>query len=98
MTNNKNSIPVKGLSAVLMRGTLWTVAMRWGVRLLGILSTLILVRLLEVGDFGIIAMAMIIVALVDQLTDFGISWALIRDKNAGESSSILRGQCDRDSL
>lgn len=57
--------------------------MRWGVRLLGILSMVVLVRLLESKDFGLIAMVMAIVALIDQLTDFGITWALVRDKRAG---------------
>ncbi len=56
--------------------------MRWGIRLSGLVSTIVLVRLLESGDFGVVAMAMAVVTLVDQLTDFGISWVLVRDKRA----------------
>ena len=70
------------LAAKLMQGTIWTVAMRWGVRLLGIVSMVVLVRLLQSEDFGLIAMAMAVVALVDKLTDFGIVWALVRNKHA----------------
>ncbi len=72
------------LATRLMQGTLWTVGMRWGVRILGIISMVVLVRILSAEDFGLIAMAMAVVALADRLTDFGIIWALVRDKNAAE--------------
>ena len=67
------------LAERLFQGTIWTVAMRWGVRLLGVLSMIVLVRLLQSEDFGLIAMGMAVVALVDQFTDFGIVWALVRN-------------------
>jgi O-antigen/teichoic acid export membrane protein len=82
MADSKNLRPPP-LAQRLMRGTVWMVAMRWGVRLLGIVSMLVLVRLLQSEDFGLIAMAMAIVALADRFTDFGIVWALVRDKHAG---------------
>lgn len=66
-----------------MRGTAWTVAMRWGMRGLGLISTVVLARLLTPEDFGLVAMAMVFVALSQVLTDFGVELAVIRDKNAG---------------
>lgn len=62
----------------MTRGGVWMVGMRWAIRGLGILSTLILVRLLAPEDFGVIAMAMIIVGLLDVLAQSGVDLALIR--------------------
>lgn len=51
-------------------------------RLLGIASTLILARLLAPEDFGLVALATSIVAVIELLTAFGFDLALIRDPNA----------------
>ena len=52
---------IKPVSVVM--GALLTVGMRWTDRLIGVVSTLILARLLLPEDFGIVAMASIIVGL-----------------------------------
>lgn len=57
--------------------------MRWIDRLIGLISTLILARLLVPEDFGIVAMASIVVGLVDTLLDLGVGSALIQNRNAG---------------
>lgn len=59
-----------------------TIAMRWTDRLVGFLSTLILARLLVPDDFGVIAMASVVVGLIDVFLDLGVSIALIRNKEA----------------
>lgn len=69
-----------GMSA--FKGGVFTVAMRWADRLLGLVSTLILARLLSPGDFGLVAMAMIVVGLVDVLLDLGVASALIQKGNS----------------
>ncbi|MGB8275104.1 MAG: lipopolysaccharide biosynthesis protein [Alphaproteobacteria bacterium] len=61
-----------------MRGAIWLVGVRWLLRGLGLISISVLARLLTPADFGIVAMAMIVVALVDVMRDFGIDMALIR--------------------
>ena len=66
----------------LVQGTLLTVAMRWTDRLIGFVSTLILARLLTPADFGIIAMATLVIALADVLLDLGTNIALVRDPDA----------------
>lgn len=55
--------------------------MRWTDRLIGIISTLILARLLTPADFGIVAMASLVVALTDTLLDLGAPSALIQNRN-----------------
>ncbi len=65
------------------RSALLVVAMRWIDRLIGLVSTLVLARLLLPEDFGIVAMASIIVGLVDTLLDLGVGSALIQNRDAG---------------
>lgn len=62
----------------MMTGAAWMIGMRWGMRGLGIISTAILARLLTPEDFGVVAMAMIFVAIVYAFQDFGIDMAIIR--------------------
>lgn len=69
----------------IARGALITVAMRWVDRLIGLLSTMILARLLVPNDFGIIAMASIAVAFVDIIFDLGVNVALIQNRNPTQS-------------
>lgn len=51
-------------------------------KLISVVSTLILARLLVPADFGLIAMAMSIVALTDLMTSFGFETALIHRRDA----------------
>lgn len=59
------------------------VLLRFAVRGIGLVSTLILVRLLIPADFGIVAMAMSIFAVIDLLTAFSFDVALIQKQDAG---------------
>ena len=65
----------------MARGGAWMVLMRWTMRGIGLLSTLILARLLTPADFGVIAMAMIVVGLLEILAQTGVDLALIREKD-----------------
>ncbi len=62
----------------ILRGSAWAVLLRWIVRLTGLISTVILARLLTPADFGIVAMAMIIVGGIEVLNETGQKLALIR--------------------
>lgn len=66
----------------LARGAFLTIAMRWTDRLIGIVSTLILARLLTPGDFGIVAMASLVILLIDTLLDLGVNAALVQNRAA----------------
>lgn len=48
---------------------------------LGLISTLILARLLLPADFGLVAMAAPVIALVELLGSFGLDYALIRSRS-----------------
>jgi O-antigen/teichoic acid export membrane protein len=59
-------------------GSAWMVASRWMLRLIGLLSTVVLARILTPVDFGLVAMAMMIVGAVEVLGETGQRLALIR--------------------
>jgi O-antigen/teichoic acid export membrane protein len=59
--------PQDGWGARMLNGALWMIALRWAVRLTGLVSTVILARLLMPSDFGIVAMAMIVVSTLENI-------------------------------
>ena len=59
-------------------GAAWMVFFRLIDRSLGLISTAILARLLLPGDFGLVAMAMSIIGLIELATAFGFEIALIQ--------------------
>lgn len=65
-----------------MGGAVWMLAMRWFMRVIGLISTAILARLLMPEDFGLVAMAMVFVGLLQQLLDFGLTIGLLRNPDA----------------
>jgi O-antigen/teichoic acid export membrane protein len=56
----------------------WTLAARQSDRLLGVISIAVLARVLSPSEFGIVAIAGSVVALVEVLSAFGFDWALMR--------------------
>jgi len=64
--------------ARLMRGAFWQLSTRWLIKLLGLISTVILARLLLPEDYGIIAMSMLVVGIISSLLDFGVGVTLLR--------------------
>ncbi|MEY3201150.1 MAG: hypothetical protein RIR70_700, partial [Pseudomonadota bacterium] len=77
-TPSSNASPPLSLRAELIRGSLWMVGARWAARLIGLLSTVVLARLLVPADFGLVAMAWLVVGLFETCTSFGLDYALIR--------------------
>ena len=62
-------------------GAGWAIFTRLLVKSLGLISTVILARVLAPEDFGVIAMCMIIIAFLEVFTSFGFDINIIqRDK------------------
>jgi O-antigen/teichoic acid export membrane protein len=74
--NTSNSISKK-----VTAGAAWMVAARWSMRGIGLVSTIILARLLTPADFGIVAISMIVVGLVGVFSQTGLVQSLIRHPN-----------------
>jgi lipopolysaccharide exporter len=51
-------------------------------RIIGLLSTMVLARLLVPADFGVVALATSFITLLALLGDFGFDLALIQNPNA----------------
>ncbi|HQN47024.1 MAG TPA: oligosaccharide flippase family protein, partial [Rugosibacter sp.] len=62
----------------LIRGAAWTVGTRWLIKGLGFINTVIMARLLMSEDYGIVAMGMLVVGLIQTFLDFGPGTALLR--------------------
>ena len=65
-----------------LRGVAWSMGMRWSLHLLGMLSTIIIARLLTPHDFGIVSAATIALGLTNNLMSMGVEQHLIRTKEA----------------
>ena len=74
--------PTFNLRTAILKGAAWSIALRWTIRLLSLVSTVILARLLAPADFGLVAMAMLVVAFVEAWLSFGLGTALIQNQNA----------------
>lgn len=59
-------------------GAFWTIGMRWAVKGIGFINTAIMARLLVPADYGLVAMAMIVVGLIGAFLDMGTEVALLR--------------------
>lgn len=62
----------------MLHGSFWMILLRWTIRLIGLVSTVILARLLTPADFGVVAMAMIVVGMLEILSQSGQRLAIIR--------------------
>ena len=48
----------------------------------GLISTIVLARLLSIEDFGVVAMAMVLVGVLGVFADLGVHHAIIREQQA----------------
>lgn len=81
MTSDPNQVKGRSLGGHVLYGSFWIVAMRWAIRLTGVVSTIILARLLAPSDFGIVAIAMIFVGILEILNQTGQKLAIVRHPN-----------------
>ena len=71
-----------GLLERIARGAGWVMAWRLGMRVLGLVSTLILVRLLAPAEFGLVALATGFVQTIDAMMALGADDAVVRESRA----------------
>lgn len=76
--NSRRAAAAKAPGLHLLKGSIWMIALRWSMRLTGVVSTVFLARLLSPSDFGIVTMALIFVGLMEILNMGGQQLALIR--------------------
>jgi lipopolysaccharide exporter len=88
----------QSVNSRVARGTGWVVAWRVVSRNLGLLSTLVLVRLLRPEDFGLVTLAAGFANSVESLSTMGVQDALVRELAPGRemydtafSLNLIRG-------
>ena len=88
----------RSVAARVASGAGWIMAWRLFTRNIGLVSTLILVRLLEPTDFGLVAIATGFIAAADALSAIGVEDALVRAPSVnrdlydtGFTMSVVRG-------
>lgn len=72
----------------MIAGSLWGVAMRWSTRGIGLVSVVILARILTPADFGIMAMFSLFAGLIEGFAEMGTGMLLLRQ------AEITRADCD----
>jgi O-antigen/teichoic acid export membrane protein len=86
------------LLAKTAKGAGWVIGFRLSTRVLGLVSTLILVRLLLPGDFGLIALASSFAQTVDAVANLSVHEAIVRERapdramyDTAFTMSLIRG-------
>lgn len=76
---------MQGIGRKMAKGAAWLVAFKLVERSIGLISTLILARLLLPADFGLIAMATSVIAVAELLQAFNFDVALIQNQDAARA-------------
>jgi len=71
-----------GTGRALARGAAWMISFRMLDRIVGLVSTLVLARVLTPADFGLVAMATALIAFVELFGSLGLDTALIQRPGA----------------
>lgn len=77
----------KSTTYLVTVGTALFMGMRWTLRVIGLLSTIVLARLLVPDDFGLVAIAASYIGLIESITDLSIRSSVIR--HGGEDRRFL---------
>lgn len=95
---NTASLADNSLAGRIMRGAAWIIGGRIIVRALGLINTLILARLLVPEDFGLVAIGVTVMQLLQNITDIGVSRTVVKFRDAGRAQyetlftiSLIRG-------
>ncbi len=72
----------KSIESRVKVGAVLMIVMRWLIRLMGLFSVIILARILDPEDFGIMAMAMVFQGLIEGVINLNVELPLIRNQRA----------------
>lgn len=72
------------MKSALARGAVWITATRGAINVIGFFSALLLARLLLPEDFGLVAIATTMIAIMTSVTEISLSSALLQHKDPSE--------------
>ncbi len=73
------------IAATTARGILWAATSQWGRQLLGLLTTIVLARLLGPDQFGLFSLALVCTGFVALFGEFGLGSALVQKRSLANS-------------
>ena len=80
------------LDGALVRGLAWTAGMKWGAQIFSWASTLIVARLLNPDDYGLVGMATVYLGFANLISEFGVGTTVITLRDlADEDIAQLNG-------
>ena len=68
----------------IVRGLLWSYVERWGNKIISLLVFIILARLLDPKDFGLVALAKLFIDYADSVAGQGLGFAIIQRKEIND--------------
>jgi lipopolysaccharide exporter len=71
------------INSQIAKGAAWMVGFKMADKAIGLISTIVLARMLNPDDFGLVAMSMILLSALNLLISFGFEVQLIQNPNAG---------------
>ncbi len=78
-------MPILGISGRLARGATWIAASRVLISFIGLANTLVLARLLTPDDFGLVAIALSVSAIVLAVTELSLAQALVQHRDPSDA-------------
>src|SRR4051812_48685600 len=75
---NATSAPL-AVGRQITRGAAWMVGMRWLMRGIGLISTVVVARVLSPDDYGVMAMSAVVVELLMMFGETNVDIALLRE-------------------
>jgi O-antigen/teichoic acid export membrane protein len=69
-----------------VQGSLWAIGMRWAIRCAGLVSTVVLARILTPADFGIVAMSSLVLGLLLVCSETGAAQLLLRTRETDRAA------------
>lgn len=72
----------QGIVKIIFNGAIWLIVLRFFIRIIGFISTGVTARVLSPEDFGLIAISMAFIEMIERVAAFGVDSALIYKKDA----------------
>lgn len=81
------NVPERGLGRSSVTNVMWNAATFGLSKLVVLVTTIILARLLQPEDFGLLAIGLVVIGYLDFINDFGISAAVIQHEGDAERTA-----------
>jgi len=82
------SLPGHRLDRSLLRALAWTGSVKWATQLLSWVSTIVVARLLQPEDYGVVAMAGVFLGLIALLNEFGLGAAVVALRDLSQEQIV----------